>query len=165
MKKVAFALFLFLLDFASKFYVHHFIPLMGLTTPFYPYGGVGVFQNWQGIDFSINHVLNSGVAWGMLSSLRDYLPYVRIAIIVGIVVYLFFFAPKAQKMPLVMIITGALCNVADHFLYGQVVDMFYFKFWGYSFPVFNVADSAIFCGISWLMLQSFFKKRHVPASE
>jgi signal peptidase II len=154
---VALALLVFGLDFFSKSYVHQTIPLASYS---YPYGGIGVFQDFYGIEFSIVHVINTGAAWGFLSSMQDYLPYLRLLIVGSMLVYLFFFkAKKSLQVPFVLIIAGALGNICDYFLYGHVVDMFHFKFWGHVYPIFNVADSAIFCGIVWLMLQSFFKKR------
>jgi signal peptidase II len=131
---------------------------MGWNAPYFPYGGIGVFENWQGIDFSINHVMNLGAAWGIFSNFHQALFYARVGIIGAMIVYLCFFSAREQKTPLLMIITGALGNVLDHLLYGHVIDMFYFRFWGYSFPVFNIADSVIFCGIVWLFIQSFLKK-------
>ncbi len=158
-----FAAALFTIDLLSKAYVNHFLPVLGYASPIYPYGGIAVFENWGGIDFSINHVLNKGAAWGMLSSFHEYLFYARLLIIAGMLFYLFFFSLPSQRLPFLMIVTGALGNVFDHIIYGHVIDMFYFRLWDYSFPVFNIADSAIFCGIAWLMLQSFFKPK--PESE
>ena len=62
-----------------------------------------------------------------------------------------------------MVAAGALGNVLDIFLYGHVVDMFYFVFWGWSYPVFNLADASIFIGIATLAIVSlFFQKRKSP---
>jgi signal peptidase II len=153
-----FAAAVLLVDFISKSYVQSRIPVLGWAYPIYPYGGIAVFQGWHGIDFSINHVINKGAAWGMLASFQDYLLYFRILIIGGMTAYLLFGSSREQKFPLSLIISGALGNVVDYFMYGHVIDMFYFKFGNYSFPVFNVADSAIFCGVSWMLLQSFLKR-------
>lgn len=161
---VLFGLCLFGVDFVSKLYVHEMLPIMGRASPFYPYGGIAVFhQLLGGIDFSINYVTNKGAAWGMLSSFQDYLLYFRFMIIGSVLVYLLFFAEYAQKFPLLLVLVGAAGNVVDYFVYGHVVDMFYFRLWGHSFPVFNIADSAIFCGIVWMLLQSLVKKK--PCSE
>ncbi len=155
---------LFSLDFFSKAYVHHFLPLMGWNAPVFPYGGIGVFEDFFGIEFSINHVINRGAAWGLFANFQTLLFYARVGI-VGVLVFYFFFFKKAQKTPLLLIITGALGNILDHLVYGHVVDMFYFRLWDYSFPVFNVADACIFLGIAALLLHSFFKKRHVAPVE
>ncbi|MCB1080337.1 MAG: signal peptidase II, partial [Chlamydiia bacterium] len=39
-----------------------------------------------------------------------------------------------------------------------VIDMFHFVLWGYSFPVFNVADMMIFFGVATLLIQSLLEK-------
>jgi signal peptidase II len=37
-------------------------------------------------------------------------------------------------------------------LYGHVVDFLHFTFWGYSFPIFNLADTYITLGVIGLLL-------------
>lgn len=156
---VAFALFVFIADALLKTYIHHNIPPIHMSTPIYPFGGIGIFRNWHGIDFSIVHVINKGAAWGVLASLQEYLLYARIAIIGGLLTYLFFVKTSSfRKLCFTLIATGALGNVVDYFVYGHVVDMFYFIFWGYSYPVFNIADSSIFLGIVLMIGESLFAK-------
>ncbi len=157
---IAIALILFGADAILKTYVHVYIPVMSASTPIYPYGGIAVFQDWHGIDFSIIHVNNKGAAWGMFASIQSYLLYARVMIIGGLLTYLFFFkSDPYRKFCLMLICTGAIGNVIDYFVYGHVIDMFYFTFWGFSYPIFNIADSSIFCGIALLLIQSFFSKR------
>ena len=57
-------------------------------------------------------------------------------------------------MPLTCIAAGALGNILDFFLYGHVIDMFYLIFYKYSYPIFNVADSAIFLSVMYLLFTS-----------
>jgi signal peptidase II len=157
-----FAALILAADFFSKLYVHTHIPLIAYSPYAYPYGGIAVFQDWHGIDFSINHIVNTGAAWGFLSSFQQPLLYLRMVIIGGILSYLIFAKQSAPyRIPLTLVVTGAIGNVIDHFLYGHVIDMFMFHFhrWNYTFPLFNIADSAIFCGISWMLIQSFFTKK------
>jgi signal peptidase II len=156
---IALALFLFMADAFLKAYIYYEIPPINASTPIYPYGGISVFRDWHGIDFSIVHVINKGAAWGVFASWQEYLLYARVAIIGGLLVYLFFVKAGAyRKFCLMLIATGALGNVVDYFVYGHVVDMFYFIFWGYSYPVFNIADSAIFLGIVLLILEAMLGK-------
>jgi signal peptidase II len=159
---IAIAAFLFIADAGLKAYIHHHIPAIGASAPVHPYGGIGVFRGWHGIDFSIVHVINKGAAWGVFSSVQNYLLYARVAIIGGLLAYLFFVKASAyRKFSLMLIATGAFGNIVDYFVYGHVVDMFYFKFWGYSYPVFNIADSAIFIGIALLIGETLLSKvRH-----
>ena len=63
-----------------------------------------------------------------------------------------------MTMPLVLLITGALGNIKDYFLYGHVIDMSHFTFREVDFPVFNVADSAVTVAIFWLIWLSFKEK-------
>jgi signal peptidase II len=156
---IGFALVIFIADFLLKAYIHHNVPPINASTPIYPFGGVGVFRDWHGIDFSIVHVINKGAAWGVFASLQEYLLYARVAIIGGLLSYLFFVrASPFRKFCLLLIATGAFGNVVDYFIYGHVVDMFYFIFWRYSYPVFNIADSAIFLGIALLLGEALFDK-------
>lgn len=156
---IALALALFMADAMLKAYIHHDIPSISASTPVYPYGGIGVFRNWHGIDFSIVHVINKGAACGIFASLQEYLLYARVAIIGGLLTYLFFIKASAyRKFCLTLIAAGAFGNVVDYFVYGHVVDMFYFIFWGYSYPVFNIADSAIFLGIALLLAETLISK-------
>lgn len=110
--------------------------------------GISVFRNWLGIDFSLEYVMNTGAAWGFFSSMQLGLLWGRCAIILALLAYLFFSEFSfSRSLALVSILSGAIGNVLDFFIYGHVVDMFYFRFWGYSFPVFNIADASIFCGV------------------
>lgn len=155
----ALAIFLFLIDMGLKAYTHHNILAIGASAPIYPYGGIAVFRDWHGIDFSIVHVVNRGAAWGVFASLQEYLLYARVAIIGGLLTYLLFVKTSTYRtFALVMITSGAIGNVVDYFAYGHVIDMFYFKFWGYSYPVFNVADTLIFSGIMLLLGETLLSK-------
>jgi signal peptidase II len=156
---IALAVFLFLTDALVKAFVHHEIPSITASTPVYPFGGIAVFHNWHGVDFSIVHVMNKGAAWGAFASLQKYLLYARVAIIGGLLTYLIFVKANAfRKFCLLLITTGAFGNVVDYFVYGHVVDMFYFIFWGYSYPVFNIADSLIFIGVVMLLGEGLVHK-------
>ncbi len=132
------------LDIASK----------AITHVYFPFGGVSIFKSFLGIDFYIHYVTNKGIAWGMGGHLQNFIIVARTAIIGGLITYLAR-SPKAyaQRIPLMLIIAGGLGNIIDYFIYGHVVDMFHFILWGYSFPVFNVADASIFFGILTLLLK------------
>ncbi len=150
---------MFGLDIGLKAFTHEHIPVMSAFFPAFPYGGIGVFHDWLGIDFSLNHVINHGAAWGAFSKYREILLGLRIAMIIGMALYLIFYNKKGEhKLPLSLILTGACANVLDYFLYGHVVDMFHFNFWGYSFAIFNIADATIFCGVCLLLLHPWLVK-------
>jgi len=146
------------ITFKHLTYVH--IPKMSCLFSTYPFGGIGIFEDFFGINFSINHVQNLGAAWGFLSSYTSFLFYLRIALIIGLAIYLIYFnKEKKQIFPLLLIVTGAFGNIIDMFVYGHVIDMFYFTFNEWSFPVFNCADIMISVGIFLLFLHSITSKK------
>lgn len=156
----------FVVDRLTKWLTDALLPVMSEFLSIYPYGGVGVFENFFGIQFSLSHATNTGAAWGVFSQGQTYLILFRLALVGGLGVCLLRRVCRAWDFPLTLILAGALGNVVDYFVYGHVVDMFHFVFWGYHFPVFNVADSSIFLGVSWIVLLSFSAdraKRRVPS--
>lgn len=143
-----------MLDIASKNLTQFYFSPYGHASHIYPFGGISVFQ-FLGIDFCIHHVTNHGAAWGIGSSWQNLLLIARIAVVASLGVYLWF-SKKAfsKRYGLALIVAGGLGNIIDYFIYGHVIDMFHFIFWGYSYPVFNVADTSIFFGIVSLLWKS-----------
>jgi signal peptidase II len=60
----------------------------------------------------------------------------------------------APALAIGAIIGGALGNVADRLNYGKVADFLDFHAFGWHWPAFNVADSAIVVGVGLLILDS-----------
>jgi signal peptidase II len=58
-------------------------------------------------------------------------------------------------MGLALILGGAVGNLWDRLTIGQVVDFLLFHWRGWSYPAFNVADSAITVGAALLIVDSF----------
>lgn len=139
-----------LFDQLTKWLTHTYIPLMTYSSS-YPYGGFGIFRDFLGIEFSISHLTNHGAAWGMLADFQIYLMALRILLIAGMAWYALFINKNSSWVyPLTLIVAGAIGNVLDYFIYGHVVDMLKFVFWGYEYPVFNLADSSVFLGVFWI---------------
>ena len=157
---VLIGVFVLLLDQVSKWFVSTHLPLIESATYQYPYGGIGVFRDFFGIEFSLNHMTNTGAAWGMLGKYPLPLIFLRIGLISALIVYFLYFNQHfSWQLPLILVIAGAIGNVIDFFVYGHVVDMFHFVLFGYDFPVFNVADSAITIGIVCLFILNFFEEK------
>jgi signal peptidase II len=154
------AIFVILFDQLTKWLVYTYLPIIDSSTYWYPYGGIGIFQNFMGVEFSINHMTNSGAAWGILGNYQLPLIILRVGLIISLCIYFFYFNDHSSwRLPMVLIIVGAIGNVLDFFVYGHVVDMFHFVLWGYDFPVFNLADSAISIGIASLFFLSWFEDK------
>lgn len=62
---------------------------------------------------------------------------------------------------LALILGGAVGNLYDRILYASVTDFIEVNIFGYHWPDFNVADSAICVGAALLLLDSIFTK-HEP---
>lgn len=60
---------------------------------------------------------------------------------------------------LALILGGALGNLCDRLRLGKVVDFLLFHYAGWSYPAFNVADSAITVGAALLIIDSFAQRR------
>lgn len=152
-KAFIFLTFLLAADALSKVGAIQWIPPMGLIDFSYPFGGIAIFHT-LGISFSLNYIINTGAAWGLLAGHPALLFWIRTGIILGFVLYLLFFQKEDRsihKFPAWLILTGAAGNAIDYLLYGHVIDFFHFTFWGKSFPIFNLADSYITLGVIGLI--------------
>lgn len=152
--------FVLFFDQLTKYLVQAHIPRMAHEAQWYPYRGIGIFEHFYGIEFSIVHATNRGSAWGLFAEYQIELLILRILF----VFFLLFYLARTKEsqelaLPLALIATGAIGNIIDYFAYGHVVDMIHFVFWGYDYPVFNVADSAIFIGVWWVFFNALFQKK------
>lgn len=62
-------------------------------------------------------------------------------------------------LALTLVLAGAVGNVIDRILVGAVIDFVDVHGWGYHWPAFNVADSAITCGAALLIWDAVFSPR------
>jgi signal peptidase II len=60
---------------------------------------------------------------------------------------------------LALVLGGAIGNLIDRALYGYVVDFLLFYYRDWSYPAFNVADSAITCGVALILFDGFVLER------
>ena len=154
-KTIACVAFLLALDVSSKILALKWVPSMLPKVFGYPYGGISLFD-CKGLSFSLNTVVNTGAAWGIFQGHSGVLFLIRMAIVAALISYLLFLnkKEKAPSLPLWLIVTGAIGNGIDYIAYGHVIDFFHFCFWGYSFPIFNLADCYITIGVATLLLVS-----------
>lgn len=74
-------------------------------------------------------------------------------------------ATRLEAVALGLIIGGALGNVFDRLRIGAVVDFLDFHVWGFHWPAFNLADSAIVIGAMALLATTLIGNRPDPTSE
>lgn len=111
---------------------------------------------WYGEYFSLILVYNKGVAFSMLAFLDGNLKYIKLALILGIVVYLFFNKDtfKTYCLPIGIILGAGSSNLYDRFLHGGVVDYLHWHKW-FNFPVFNFADISINIAVALVLIIAY----------
>jgi signal peptidase II len=111
--------------------------------------------------FDLKYARNPGAAFSLF---RDWSPKARgvffivVSIVaVGAMIVLYRRMPERRPLyewALGLLIGGAVGNLIDRILRGEVVDFLHFRLWGgYSWPDFNFADSFIVTGVGLLLLE------------
>ena len=100
--------------------------------------------------FSIHHVTNSGIAFGLFAS-ATFIVILLTSLAVAWMLY--FFARSGSRHPVLpvalgLVIGGSVSNLIDRVRLGHVTDFLDFKYW----PAFNLADSFIVVGVAILFL-------------
>ena len=96
-------------------------------------------------------VYNKGVAFSMLSFLDEWLKYIQLVMVVGVLGYIFYMKKLCYAFPAGLLLGGAFSNIYDRFIHGGVVDMVYWHC-GFNFAVFNFADVMIDVAVIWLLI-------------
>jgi signal peptidase II len=121
--------------------------------------------------FSLTYVRNTGAAFGMLSGapagLR--LPLFLLVTLVAVwALFSYLRAAPAHRRALVWALGGILGGAVGNFIcrirYGEVVDFFHLHWGAWSWPMFNVADSAISIGVVIVLLESLRGDEPEPAT-
>lgn len=121
--------------------------------------------------FSLTYVRNTGAAFGMLSGapagLR--LPLFLLVTVVAVWALVSYLrAAPAHRRVLVWALGGILGGAVGNFIcrarYGEVVDFFHLHWGEWSWPMFNVADSAISVGVAIVLLESLRRDEPEPAT-
>jgi len=155
-----------LLDQITKIIIKTYMSLDGNSIPI-----IGNFLR-------LTYIENAGMAFGIQMQNRILFTLLSIAATVIVSIYLIRLTKERFlfRVSLALILGGAIGNLIDRLLRGRVVDFIdveffdisiqQFKLWfihfhGYSltrWPVFNIADSAVTCGLILLTLILIFQR-------
>lgn len=108
--------------------------------------------------FHLVHYRNTGAAWGMFQG-QTFLLGILSVIILAAMLWKFKALVDSRwerSLALALIMGGTIGNVYDRFCRGEVVDFLLFFFRSFRWPAFNVADSAICCGVGVYFFSSLF---------
>jgi signal peptidase II len=110
--------------------------------------------------FSIHHVRNSGIAFGLFSSATAIVIAVTT---LAVALMLLFFARSGQRHPLLpvalgLVLGGSVANLLDRVRLGYVTDFLDFDHW----PAFNLADTFIVVGVALLFVSFVAADRTSP---
>ena len=102
-------------------------------------------------------VYNKGVAFSMFAFLDEWLKYIQLVLVFGVLGYIIYLKEVCYAIPAGFVLGGAFSNIYDRFIHGGVVDMVYWHC-GFDFAVFNFADVMIDVAVVWILLLNFKPK-------
>lgn len=128
-------------DQASKYYIQETMSL-GMSLP--------VIAD----SLHITYILNRGAAFGILENQRVF--FIAIAMVMILALIRFYRKIAGHHLLIrwgtALLAGGAAGNLIDRMRIGAVIDFIDFRVW----PIFNVADIAIVCGVSMMMYALLF---------
>lgn len=144
---LALAALIVVVDQASKWWIMAGVMMPPRVIPLTPF-------------FNLVMTWNRGVSFGLFNNGSPYnaliLPVIAIVISVLLGVWLARVHKPMVAYGLGSVIGGAVGNLIDRVRFGAVADFLDFHLWGYHWPAFNVADSAITIGVAILIADSLF---------
>lgn len=125
---------------------------------------VPVIQNF----FYLTYVTNDGMAFGLNFPGGIYV-LSAVSIILTIVIFMYLWKERnghfLMRLSLALILAGAIGNLIDRVLLGQVVDFFDFMIGDFHWYIFNVADSSVTIGMIIFLYFSFYIQPDFQPSE
>ena len=99
-------------------------------------------------------VYNKGVAFSLFAFLAEYLKYIQLTLVSGVLIYTFYLQKLCYAFPVGLLLGGAFSNIYDRFVHEGVVDMVYWHC-GFDFAVFNFADVMIDVAVVYILVLQF----------
>ncbi|CAB1275140.1 signal peptidase II [Candidatus Nitrosacidococcus tergens] len=114
--------------------------------------------------FNLTLAHNPGAAFSFLADAGGWQRwfFLAIALMVSCILFIWLYKTKnnnlKESLPISLILGGAIGNIIDRFIHGYVIDFIdlYYKNWHW--PAFNIADSAITVGVTFLVINSLAQR-------
>lgn len=116
--------------------------------------------------FYITYVRNYGAAWSILDGNRAFFIFMAFFCL-ALIYYFFIYHQKLSKREILgygLLIGGIIGNLIDRMILGYVVDYIGLIFFGYHYPVFNIADVCI-VGSVFIILYHLWKERNSDGTD
>lgn len=125
---------------------------------------VAGWGRYEGEYFSLILAYNKGVAFSMFAFLGEWLKFIQLALIGGVLGWLLYERQilRAHAVPVGILLGAGSSNIFDRFIHGGVVDYVFWHKW-FEFAVFNLADVMIDVAVVVILWQSFRKKPKISA--
>jgi signal peptidase II len=119
--------------------------------------------------FSLTYIRNPGAAFGLLAGSSNTFRMIFFGLTsifaLGLLGTILLRMPEREwmgRLSVSGILGGAIGNLIDRLRYGEVIDFLDFYIGNYHWPAFNVADSAITVGVTFLIIHFMFEKKEDP---
>ncbi len=108
--------------------------------------------------FQLHYLENRGAAFGLMQGMKIWF-VIGTTLMLGILIMIYWRSPMERRygwarVVMIFLAAGASGNLIDRLRLDYVVDFFYFEL--INFPIFNVADIYVTCGVILFMLLAFF---------
>ena len=144
------AIFGIIIDQITKYVVVQEFVTVGNTLPL-----------WQDV-FHFTYVINTGAAFSFFRGQVEVLRWISLIVSLLLIAFVWF-TPRLtllEQLGYGFILSGAIGNGIDRFLFGYVVDFLDFRL--INFPIFNLADVFINIGVLLLLIASFNTPQKPP---
>ena len=111
--------------------------------------------------FSLYYLKNTGAAFSIFGNKILFLIIISIISLIVLKNYI----EKLKRVTNLTIISlgimlgGIMGNLFDRILYKSVIDYLSFEFFGYGFPIFNIADIGITVGVFLMLIEMLLEKK------
>jgi signal peptidase II len=113
--------------------------------------------------FKFVFVWNPGTSFSLFRALGTAAPLILVVLTAAIIGFLghflFMRAKPREKLPLALIVGGALGNLIDRVRFGAVIDFLDFHIGNWHWPAFNIADICICIGVGLYILNWVLEKK------
>jgi signal peptidase II len=113
---------------------------------------------------TVTRLHNRGAAFSFLADASGWQHWLFVGLGVSVSIGILLWLRRLRRQPwlaaaLALLLGGALGNVIDRVRFGYVVDFILVHYEQWSWPAFNVADSALTVGAVMLVIESFLTRR------